>query len=115
MVEFHNIHVGDWIYVVETNPVAILKLMVVSVGYDLEYHKILKVVHDDDLILEIDFVDLGGLVFSNKELAYATATKYVFDDTNKYIRELSNGYFSDYFDLNRSLERYKMSHPEIFI
>lgn len=114
MVDFSEMNVGELIYIIEEEPVIILELKVVGLGYDDDCKRRIKVANCD-ITFEVDFDDIKERVFIDKEYAHSVATKYIFDETNKYIRQLTDGQFIDYFDLDNALEHYKTTHPEIFI
>lgn len=114
MVNFADLHIGQNIYIVEHDPVTILELKVLNVGYDEDFTKRIKVANKD-ISFEVDFESIAHNCFLDKNYAFSVATKYVFTETNKFIRELTDGFFQDYFDLDKALEKYKISNPELFI
>jgi hypothetical protein len=114
MVEFGNISVGDIVYIIDDNPITILELKILSFGYDEENNKILRVANTD-LSFEVDFDKIKENMFYDQDTALANATKLVFKETNKFIEELTDGYINDYFELDNLINKYKESHPELFI
>lgn len=114
MIKFEGITIGQFIYIVEHEPVTILELKVLNIGYTSDYIKRIKVANAD-ISFEIDFDTVSQNCFDNKETAYAAATKFIFDETNQFIRTLTDNTFQDYFELDQAIERYKISNPEMFI
>lgn len=114
MIEFSELHVDEIIYVIDDDPISMLELKISDIGYNDEYKKRIKV-YNSEISFEIDFDDIKDRVFVKKDEAYSVAVKYIFDETNKYIRTLTGGWFDDYFELDKSLEKYKQKYPEIFI
>jgi hypothetical protein len=114
MVLFEDLKSGTSIYIVDTDPLAILELNLLGVFYTGENQKRLKV-SNSEISFEMEYDDIASKLYTDKDLAYSVAVKYVFDSTNKFIRDLTEGYFNNYFELNESLEKYKMIHPELFV
>lgn len=114
MVDFNKLHVDEIIYIIDFDPVSILELKITDIGYNDDYKKRIKV-FNDDLSFEIDYEDIKDRLFTNKDHAYSLAIKYIFDETNKYIRKITDSLFKDYFELDEALEKYKQIYPEIFI
>lgn len=114
MVEFTKLNVDEIVYIVDFLPVSILELKIIEIGYNDDYKRRIKV-FNDDLYFELDFDDLKERIFKNKDEAYSVAIKYIFDETNKYIRKITDNLFDDYFELDKALEIYKQIYPEIFI
>lgn len=114
MVNFSDLNIGSFIYVIEDDPVVILELRVLSIGYDENYTKRIKVANSE-ISFEVDFDNISINLFIDKDMAYSYATKLVFEETNKFIRKLTDGYFQDYFDLDKAMETYKKINPELYI
>jgi len=114
VVEFTKLNVDEIVYIVDFLPVSILELKIIEIGYNDDYKRRIKV-FNDDLYFELDFDDLKERIFKNKDEAYSVAIKYIFDETNKYIRKITDNLFDDYFELDKALEIYKQIYPEIFI
>lgn len=114
MATFNDLHVEEFIYIIDDDPISILELKLIEIGFDENHRKRIKVTNSD-LTFDLDFEDIEGRVFKDKDYAQSVATKLVFDETNKYIRKITGGHFNDYFDLDDSLEHFKKEFPEIFI
>lgn len=113
MVLFENIKPDDTVYIVEQDPLAILILKVVTLVY-VDNQKRLRL-KNTEMSFEIEFDDISKKLYLDKDLAYAVVVKSVFDHTNKYIREITDGYFNNYFELDKSVENYKILHPQLFV
>ncbi len=114
MINFTDLTVGTCVYVVENDPITILELEIISIGYDANYTRRIKVANSE-ISFEVDFDNIMSNIFIDKDVAYAIATKLVFNETNNYIKKLTDGYFQDYFDLDKAMEKYKHLNPEHFI
>ena len=66
MIKFEGITIGQFIYIVEHEPVTILELKVLNIGYTSDYIKRIKVANTD-ISFEIDF-DKIKLLFGFSEL-----------------------------------------------
>jgi|SaaInlStandDraft_4_1057021.scaffolds.fasta_scaffold28131_3 hypothetical protein len=118
MIDFSDLKLGQVIYIIEEAPITILKLRIVGLSYeeDEDSDDIEKLkVSNNDITFEVEFDSIVENTFNDKDMALTIATKRVFDETNKYISELTDGFFKDYFDLDDAVERYKKIHPEMFI
>lgn len=114
MIEFTKLNINDSIYIIDDDPISILEVKISDIGYSNDYKRRIKV-YNNYMSFELDFEDIKDRSFKNKDQAYAVAIKYIFDETNKYIRRISDGRFIDYFELDKAIEIYKQKHPEIFI
>lgn len=114
MIEYSDLRAGQVLYLVEDNPVCVLELTIKSII--MQHTRIPKIkITNDDISFEIEFDFIADRAFTDKDLAYFTATKHIFDKTNKYIRELTDGRLNDYFDLDNAIEKQKGLHPHRFI
>jgi len=114
MIEYSDLRAGQTIYLVEDNPVAVVELEIKSII--MQHTRIPKIkIENDDISFEIEFDNIADSAFTDKDLAYFTATKQIFDKTNKYIRELTDGKLNDYFDLDNIVEKHKEIYPQKFI
>lgn len=114
MVEFGDFSVGDIVYIIDDNPITILELKILSFGYNEENIKRLRVANKD-LSFEVDYDKIKENLFKDESTAMAHATKLVFRETNKFISNLTDGFINDYFELDKLIQTYKNSHPELFI
>lgn len=114
MIVFEQLKPNQQLYVVEQEPPTILTLELVDTHCDHLGRKKLKL-KNPQISFEVEFKDIVEKLYLDKDMAYSVVVKAIFDNTNKYIREITDGYFSDYFDLNNSVEHYKMIHPELFV
>lgn len=114
MVSFSDLNVGTYIYVVENDPIVILELKILNIGYDENYTRRIKVANTE-ISFEVDFDNIVHHLFIDKDVAYSVATKLVFNETNNYIKKITDGYFQDYFDLDKAMEKCKTLNPEQFI
>jgi len=114
MIAFEDLEIDIIIYIIDDNPISILELKVLSFGYSEDNIRRLRVANKD-LSFEVDFDKVYGNIFDNEEEALAYAAKYIFLETNKFINELTDGFISDYFDLDKMIEKYKKIYPELFI
>ena len=114
MVDFGNLEVGLIVYIIDDNPITILELKILSFGYSEENTKRMRVANKD-LSFEVDFEKIQESLFTDEETAMAYATKIIIKDTNDFISNLTDGFVKDYFDLDKMVEKYKITHPELFI
>lgn len=114
MLDFSELYIGQLLYIIEDKPVSIIELEIIEMRYNKDYERRIKLANKD-ISFELDFDDVVEKMFNEKDVAYAVATKYILDETNKYIRELTDGYFIDYFELDKIVEKYKQIYPELFI
>ncbi len=114
MIIFEQLKPKQPLYVVEKDPLTILILELVDTHCDNLGRKMLKL-KNPQISFEVEFKDICEKLYDDKDLAYSVVVKAVFEHTNKYIREITDGYFKDYFDLNKALEHYKMINPELFV
>jgi len=111
MINYKAVNVGDTIFVMETSSVLEFEIIGKFVT-DLEPRLKLKGI---DLTFEVDFKDVFQDTFMEKEEAIAHSMKYICDEVNELVRDLSDRGINDYIDLNSKLEKYKDLFPEIFI
>ena len=111
MIELKEINTGDSIFMLETNTVLEFEILDIFVEDDEQRLKLKGI----DLTFEVSLSNINIDTFLDKEEAIATSVKYICDDVNKLIRDLSDEEMTDYVDLNSKLEKYRDLFPELFI
>lgn len=114
MIEFNELEVGSIVYILDVDPISILELKLLSIGYDEDNNKRLRVANKD-LSFEVEYDKLKDNIFLEEDEALAHATKLVFNETNKFIDEMTDGFIKDYFELDKAIQKYREIHPELFI
>lgn len=114
MIDFSELEPNTLVYVIGHNPISVLELIIVELTYDAEYIRKIKL-ENRDISFEVEFDAIKENMYLNREYAMAAVTKFVFDETNKFIYNVTDGFLNDYFDLDTSVEKYKISYPELFV
>lgn len=114
MLVFEQLKPKQTLYVVEKDPMTVLILDLVDTHCDSLGRKMLKL-KNPQISFEVEFGDICEKLYDDKELAYSVIVKDVFEHTNKYIQEITDGYFRDYIDLDRAVEHYKSINPQLFL
>lgn len=115
MVEYDDLKIGDTIYIIDVDPITVLELNLLTFKHFEDVGIRRLKVSNKDLSFEVDFDKIKDNLFNDKDTAMAHATKKILDETNAFISSLTDGYACDYFDVDKMVEKYKKTNPEIFI
>jgi len=113
VVEYSSLEPGQMLYIIEEQPISILELKIGKIVSDDKSQKIK--ITNDDISFEIEFESIAERVFTDKEYARYVMIKQIFDKTNKYIQDLTDGKFNDYFELENAVEEQRYLYPHRFI
>ena len=114
MTIFEQLKPNDNLYIVDTEKITFLSLEVVEIFIDSENNQRLKL-RNPEITFEIEFDEISDKVYLDKEEARANLVRAIFDLTNKYIKDLTDGFYTDYFELDKGVEKYKNIHPDLFV
>jgi len=113
MLLYNDIKIGNTIYIIEISPSVVLKLEVI--GKVIKNNEERLRLQNTDLSFEVNYNEISETVFATEEEASAVVFKKIYDETNIFIEELSDGLLSNYYELEERLKEAKISFPEKFI